>query len=428
MSASEASSARAFLAVCGARGLRLGLDTSHALLAALGHPERAYPVLLVAGTNGKGSVVATVESVLRAAGLRTGRFTSPALRVVEEHVALDGIALSAPLLEHAIDVARAACARAHLAPSAFELLSAVAFWTFREQAVDVAVVEVGLGGRDDATNACEPLASAIVSVDFDHEDVLGQGLPAIARAKAGVLRAGRVTVLGPLPAVARAVVQQAAARIGAHLVDAMAGVSLEEQPSARGQLIATTAQARYPGLRPLPGAHQHDNLRVALALLEAAAAGGLRWDARALAQGVAATDWPGRLQRIAGRPPLLLDGAHNPAAARALASCLEHEPAYVLLLAVMRDKDIPGLVRPLCPGARAVVVTRAPSAGVRAADAHALGACVGALTSRCHVEDDLEHALALARELAGPTGLVVVAGSLALVGDVLGLVEVLGAG
>lgn len=423
MSATAQPPGRAFLATCGARGLQLGLDTTRALLAALDRPERTCPVLLVAGTNGKGSVVATVEAVLRAAGLRTGRFTSPALRAIEEQIAIDGVDVSVAALDRALAATRAASARAQVTPSAFEALSAAAYWTFREAHVDVAVVEVGLGGRDDATNACEPLASAIVSIDHDHEDVLGAGLPAIARAKAGVLRAGRVTALGPLPAAARSVIEQEAARVGARCVDAVASVALHEQVDTPGLWLAVTERARYPGLQPLPGAHQRDNLRVALALLEAAADAGLPWDAQALAHGVAATCWPGRLQRVRGQPTLLLDGAHNPAAARALADHLAHEPPYVLLFAVMRDKDMVGLAEALFPAACAVVLTRAPSAGARAAPALELARHVGRLARTCQVEDALPAAVARAEALAGPSGLVVVAGSLALVGDVLELLE-----
>jgi dihydrofolate synthase/folylpolyglutamate synthase len=230
-------------------------------------------------------------------------------------------------------------------------------------------------------------------------------------------------VLVALPTVARALIERQARPMRAVLVDAPSSVSLLAQPGASGLFAATTARARYPDLRPLPGAHQHGNLCVALALLEVAAEAGLPWDADALARGLATTHWPGRLQRVAGRPELLLDGAHNPAAARALAAHLADQPPHVLLFAVMRDKDVAGLAHALFPLARAVVLTRAPSAGPRGADASEVAARLGHLAPACHVDERLPHALATAEALAGPAGLLIVAGSLALVGDVLGLLE-----
>ncbi len=185
-------------------GMKFGLETMRALVEEMGHPESAYPSLLIAGTNGKGSVAAYCDAVLRASGLRTGRYTSPHLVHVSERITVDGRAISERDFARAVRGVRDAATRlvrrgvldAH--PTFFEVLTAAAFAHFRDERVDVAVLEVGLGGRLDATNVVEPLASAIVSVDFDHEVYLGRSLAAIAREKAGVLRAGRATVIGPL--------------------------------------------------------------------------------------------------------------------------------------------------------------------------------------------------------------------------------------
>jgi dihydrofolate synthase/folylpolyglutamate synthase len=293
-------------------------------------------------------------------------------------------------------------------PTFFEVLTAAALAHFRRKRVDVAVLEVGLGGRLDATNVVEPLASAIVSVDFDHEVYLGKTLASIAREKAGVLRPGRATVVGPLPAEARRAVRARAREIGARLVEA-----------------ARTPGARHARLSPpLPGAHQRANLLVAVRLLEEAKRAGLPVDLRRLPQAIAATRWPGRLERVPGRPALLLDGAHNPAGARALAAYLRQGPPVVLLFGAMSDKDVAGLARELFPLAKAVVLTR-PRVP-RAATPDELARRTGRIGARAHRQPSVSRALALARRIAladGPTTTVVVAGSLYLVGAVKAFLE-----
>ena len=235
------------------------------------------------------------------------------------------------------------------------------------------------------------------------------------------MRGGRTTVLGPLAPQARRALDARARASGARLVDARRGTALR---AGAGGLEVSTARGRYRGLRPLPGAHQHDNLVVALRLIEEAKAAGLPVNLRRVAAGIAATRWPGRLQWIAGRPPLLLDGAHNPAGARALAAYLRGRPPFVLLFGVMADKDVPALARRLFPLAAEVVLTRprvgramSPATIARRAGRHARGARRVA---------DPRAALALAcrraRALA-PAAPVVVAGSLYLVGEVLALLH-----
>lgn len=412
-------SARAWWQACAARGVRLGLDPMRALCAALAHPERAFPVLLVAGTNGKGSVAAYVEAALRAGGARTGRFTSPALVHVEEQVAVGGVAVTPDEFDGALDEVRRAAASSGDPPSSFEALAAAAFVHFRRVAVDAAVVEVGMGAAADATNVTEPLASAIVSLALDHEGFLGSGLASIARAKAGVMREGRATVVGPLPPEARAVVAEQAARVGTLLLDAAADTRVEQR--ADGLCVVTPGRV-LAGLSALPGAHQRDNLRVAVRLLEAAHEAGLRVDFDALPAALRAVAWPGRLQWLDQRPPLLLDGAHNPAGAQALAAELRARGPHVLLFGAMRDKDAAGMAAALFPAASAVVLTRADT-GERSAEPEELRAATAAHAPRpVRVEPDLDRAFDLARRLAlaaSPDTFVVAAGSLALVGALL---------
>ena len=415
-------------------GIKFGLETMRALVAEMGHPERAYPSLLIAGTNGKGSVAAYCDAALRASGLRCGRYTSPHLVRVNERITVDGRPISDLAFARAVHEVRDAAARlvkrgmlrGH--PTFFEVLTAAAFAHFRSERVDVAVLEVGLGGRLDATNVAEPLASAIVSVDLDHEVYLGRTLPKIAREKAGVLRAARPTVVGPLAdAALRAVATQARAT-GAHVVVARRGSRLAaaeaEKPGGVEAFDLHTPTAAYPGLRPLPGAHQRDNLLVAIRLLEQARRAGLPVALERVPEAIARVDWPGRLQRLPGRPELLLDGAHNPAGARALAAHLRGGPRFVLVFGAMADKDVRGLAQPLFPLASGIVLTRPRIS--RAATPSELSRRIGPLASRARREPQVGRALRLARRLAlaeGSGTRVVVAGSLYLVGAVLALVE-----
>jgi dihydrofolate synthase / folylpolyglutamate synthase len=408
-------------------GVKFGLETMRALIEELGHPERAFASLLVAGTNGKGSVVAYADAVLRAAGLRVGRYTSPHLVRVNERIVVGGREIGDRALDQAVDGVREAAealeraGRLPAPPTFFETLTAAAFLHFARTAVDVAVLEIGMGGRLDATNVAEPLASAIVTVDRDHEAYLGATLAAIAREKAGVLRARRTTVLGPLGEEARAAVEEEAARTGARLVDVTRDTVVAAAPARDGRVEVRTPLGAYPGLRPFPGSHQRTNLAVAVRLLEEARAAGLDFDLGAVGKGIARARWPGRLQRLAGRPPILVDGAHNPAAARALAEELRHEPPFVLVFGAMADKDVAEMGRTLFPLARAVVLTALP--GHRAATPAEIARRVGPAAAGAHPASTVRAALARARRLAGPRGLVVAAGSLYLAGEVLRSVE-----
>jgi dihydrofolate synthase / folylpolyglutamate synthase len=399
-------------------GVKFGLETIRAVVARMGRPEAAFPSLLVAGTNGKGSVVAYADAALRASGLRVGRYTSPHLARVNERIAVDGRDITDRALEAAVLRVRAAAAAlvregtiaAH--PTYFEVLTAAAFAHFRDRSVDVAVLEVGMGGRLDATNVVEPLASAIVSIDLDHEAYLGTSRAAIAREKAGVLRRDRTTVLGSLDAEARAAVAEAGRAVGARLVDARAGCAIGH---GREGFDLRTPRGAYRGLRPLPGAHQVDNMLVAIRLLEEAGAAGLAFDAEAVAGAIRGARWPGRLETIRGDPPVLLDGAHNPAAARALADHLRGIGPFVLVFGAMRDKDIAGMARALFPPARAVVLTRPRLE--RAASPAEIAQRAGRLADRARHEEGPRRALAWARRQARPGATVVVAGSLFLVGE-----------
>lgn len=391
-------------------GVKLGLDGIRALLALLDHPERSYPVVLVGGTNGKGSVAAMLDAMLGASGRRTGLYTSPHLVRPNERIRIDGADIDDSGLDRALDVVRAACQRGLAEgtlvehPSFFEVTTAAALWAFAEAKVDAAVLEVGLGGRLDATNATEPLVSAVVTIGLDHVGTLGATHAAIAGEKAGIVRAGRPLVSGVAHPEALAVLRQRCDEAGATFVDARA------TPLPSGTRLA------------LDGTHQRANARVAAAAFHAfSGAIGQPADPRAIRHGLESARWPGRLQLVSGSPSILLDGAHNADAAEALAAhlALRGGPKPVLLFAAMADKDAAGILAPLSPHIASVVTTK-PDV-LRAADSRDLAAVARTLGLPAGAEADPARALEMARALAGPGGIVLVAGSLYLVGAVAAL-------
>ena len=389
-------------------GIKLGLDNIRAILAALGHPERAWRSIHVAGTNGKGSVVAMVERGLRASGLKTGRYTSPHLEVIEERVAINGEAIDRQTFTATTAVVFAAVDEATRAgtltvvPTFFEVSTAVAFEIFRRAAVDVAVVEVGLGGRFDATNVLAPEVTAITSIAFDHERHLGASLSAIAFEKAGIAKPDTPLVMGHLPGEAARRIAAVAAGVGAPLIDAH----------------ATTTDRIYPPLKlALPGRHQLENAAVAVAILET-------WSARvsyvpttAIVSGLTECDWPARLEwlRLPGGGELLIDAAHNPAGAAALATYLRDTGAapVPIVLAVMADKDLAGMVAALLPVASAFVATTVPHSRAHAAED--LAASLRVLAPALPIEAEAKPEAAVTRALARSPR-AVAAGSIYLIG------------
>ncbi len=399
-------------------GVKLGLDSIRALVAALGHPERHAPCVLVAGTNGKGSVVAYLDVALRAAGLRVGRFTSPHLRCVNERICIDGAPISDDDLDDTIDALRDAAARLVAAqklpdhPTYFEALTAAALVYFRSRDTDVTLLEVGLGGRLDATNVVEPVVSAIVTVDRDHEAHLGASLREIARQKAGVMRRGHPVIVGNVGVEARLAIREVASESGARLIWAGEGTTV----TPRGRVLELRTPRNSFALAPLPGRHQRENVVVAARILDALEAELPDLDLGRLGtQG--RPDWPGRLQWLPTEPPILVDGAHNAAAAVALGEFVADIGPFVLLFGAMKDKDIAELARPVFPLASEIVLTRTRSE--RAAAPEEIAERTRGLGPAPRLAPSVALALAQARSLAGRDRRLVVAGSLYLVGAVL---------
>jgi len=414
-------------------GIRLGLGRTRALLRGLGDPHLAVRGALVAGTNGKGSVLALAGAALRSGGLRVGETPKPHLVSYRERLQIDGRAVDAEtfgrLVGQVLPVADLV-ARRHGAPTEFELLTAVVFLWFAEVGVDVALVEVGLGGRLDATHAWDGGVAVITNVDLDHTDLLGTTVTAIAREKAAIIERGDRAVTGAT-GEALAVVQRRARRLSVPLT--VTGAAPLLGMDRDGIRVA------LPGLGPvqigLRGRHQAHNVAAADATLDALELAGIAsvppLSRRA---GYAAVRWPGRLEIIPlpdGRD-VLLDGAHNPAGARTLAVALDDLRPFlagadqpgrrplILLTAMMRDKDVEGTVAAIDSAAAldgaTVICTQVE--GDRALAASSLAAAWRAAGRPAAVlaEPDLERAFQ--RSLEAASGTVVVAGSLYLVGAV----------
>ena len=424
--ASDYHAALGALAARGRFGIRLGLGRTRALLAALGDPQREVRGALVAGTNGKGSVLALAGSALRAAGLRVGETPKPHLVSYRERVTVDGHPIGpADFTRHVEAVLAVAdrVARRHGEPTEFELLTAVVFRHFAASDLDVALVEVGLGGRLDATHVWDGGVAAVTNVALDHTDRLGTTIAAIAREKAAIIERGDRAVTGA-DGEALAIVRRRARRLGVPLTEVRPAPLLGWDRDGLTVELPRLGAVRV-GLR---GRHQAANVAVADALLDALDAAGIASaDAEARRTGYAAATWPGRLELLTvDGHEIMLDGAHNPAGAAALAQAIDDLRPFLapgplgLVVASMADKDVDGIIDALAQSAAldgATIVTTTLDAA-RAMPAEALaGRWKARLGGRGRVEsrDDPIAALSIARGLAGPT---VVAGSLYLVGAV----------
>ena len=397
---------------------KLGLERIDVLLEALDNPQRACRIVHVAGTNGKGSTSAMIESGLRAAGYRTGLFTSPHLVEPTERIQVEGKPVDADRFAAAFDRVHA-CAetllrqeRIDLHPTYFECVTAMALLLFRECGVEFTVLEVGLGGRLDATNVVTPELCVVTPVDFDHEAYLGKSLEAIAGEKAGILKPGVRAVFAWQRPEAADVLEARAAVLGVAVPHssevAISGVALH----ARG---SDFLWGDVPVRCPLAGEHQVENARTAIAAVTA-----LGVAPEAIRQGIAQARWPGRLERVAVNPEIVLDGAHNPASVRALAAYLDrfYDPRRVwLIYGAMRDKAVEEMTAILFPRAAHVIVTAPAQARALRPESIRELADHGDI----RVAADLKAALGLAGEAAREDA-IFVTGSLFLVGEARALI------
>ena len=410
------------------------LDRIRALLDVLGDPQRAYPAIHLTGTNGKTSTARMVDAVLRAHALRTGRTTSPDLESITERIALDGQPLSqdafAAVYDEVVPLAELVDARVGRV-TYFELLTAMAFASFADAPVDVAVIEVGLGGRWDATNVIDAMVTVVTPISLDHTRLLGDSVADIAAEKAGIIHPLSVAVLGQQVEAAAEVLTARAAEVGAGVLREGIDFGVLDRRLAVGgqQLVLRTPGATYGDVfLPLLGAHQAHNAACALAAVQAFLGSPLEPDL--VREGFAMADSPGRLEIVRRGPTVLLDGAHNPAGARALAATLDTELAFrhvVAVLSVLDDKDAAGIIEALEPVIDVMVCTESGSSRALPADdlaavaADVLGG--DRVIAAPRLADAIEEAmralddLALAGEGPGESAAVVITGSLTTVGS-----------
>lgn len=411
-------------------GMHLGLHRIAAMMEAFDNPHERYPVLHIAGTNGKGSVAAMSESILRAAGWKTGLYTSPHLERLHERIRVRGRDIPAQkfaaVAERILGKEEEMVAHRELdiRLTFFELLTACAFLHFAEERVDVAVIEVGLGGRLDATNIVHSQACIITGISYDHQDLLGWTLEKIAREKAGIIKARTPVISGCRVPEAQRVIRTRARRLGAPLTeidrDFLIRVTAERGPFFTIDLQTPKRVVRRLSL-PLAGLHQVRNAAMAVAGVEALES--LAVTGAHIRRGLARTRWRGRLDEYLATRRTLLDGAHNPEGAQALRDYLvRYEKGDIhLVLGALQDKDVGEIGRLLFPQALSIHLT--PVANSRTADPAMIAARHPRFRRRMQLHPDAGAALRAAWKTCSPTGLVVVTGSLYLVGELLPLVR-----
>ena len=413
----------------GAQIQKFGLENIATLSAALGDPHRAVKCAHIAGTNGKGSTAAMLESIARAAGLRTGLYTSPHLERVNERIRIDGEDVSD-------DDFAAAWSKVHTAieslmasgklaahPTYFECVTAMAFLIFAEKKVDIAVYEVGLGGRLDSTNIVTPKVCIITSIDLDHESFLGNSIAQIAWEKAGIIKPGIPVVSAAERMEAREVIAARCRELDAPLMEIDTAFRVKIANTIEGQYSAVAAPRRATGPNlnidpPLPGRFQVRNALAAASAARILAQRGFLISDEAIERGIRSVRWPGRLEKLSDRPAVYLDGAHNPAGARELVKFWEENFAnrrIYLVYGTVRDKAVDEIANLLFPRAEKVILTapRQP----RAISVDVLAEMTADLARSVIIEPDPQSALERAIELAAPDDVVFATGSLYLVGE-----------
>ncbi len=434
------------------------------LLEALNHPELRFPGVLIAGTNGKGSTAATLASILRASGLRTGLYTSPHLVRINERIRINGTEISDDefaLLHDVVDrTAERLVEEGELPwhPSFFEMLTAIAFEYFAQNKVEIAVLEVGMGGRLDATNVIEPRVSVITDISLDHQKFLGNTVAEIAREKAGIIRPGGVVVTLPQLPQANDVIGNTIIDLGAQGVSAVPYVppvspgsgeylmrerhELSESAAKQGKNATQHGRdaflvSRYPlqvmgkqilAETSLVGRHQLRNIALAIATAEVLSHQGFTITPEAIERGIRETSWTGRFQVIPAEgnaPEYVLDVAHNPAGAWALRSALSTcygDRPLTFIFGAMRDKAISEITEILFPLAERVIATRADNP--RSATPDEIREAAARTATDIEEATDVASALERARSLAGPGGIVVITGSIYIVGEAMRIVGV----
>ncbi len=409
-------------------GIKLALANSHALMEIMGDPHKKFRSVHVAGTNGKGSTSAFLAGMLRAAGYRVGLYTSPHLVSFTERIRINNAQITEKKVVELAQRVRDGCrgirtgnGAGALTPTFFEVTTAMAFTWFAEESVDIAVIEVGMGGRMDSTNVITPLVSVITNIDLEHTEFLGDTLELIAREKAGIIKPGVPVVTGATqPAVVEVIEREAEVK-RAPIYRLLKDFQPMNVYHDRTQVFDYQGiQASYKKVRiSMHGRYQVDNASLAIAAAEGMRRAGIALDESALRRGLEQVRWEGRLERVSHRPDIFLDGAHNPASAKMLAGAAqEMKSAYrrlILVIGILSDKDYRGILAELIPLAESVIVTRPQYS--RAMDVQVLASEIKRLHSAVVTAETVGDAITKARETASADDLILVTGSLYVVGD-----------
>lgn len=404
-----------YLASLNINSMRFGLEAITKLLRRLGNPQNSYKSILIAGTNGKGSTAAMAASILNSAGYKVGLYTSPHLIDIRERIVVSGQKITKK--EFIFTVADVK-GKLKQPVTYFEFLTAVAFLYFQRQQIDIAVLEVGLGGRFDATNVCKPIISVITNIGFDHKAYLGNTLAAIAREKAGIIKQRGICITAAKQKKVLEVLNDVCLERHAKIYCLGRDIEIKRQ---KNDLLTYHGFKR--NLRnltiPLKGSHQYSNAALALAAVELCGKNGFRVDDKAISQGLANTHWDARLEILQNNPLFLLDGAHNPAGIRVLFQALKGGFSYrrlILIFGALADKDYRKMLRIIAPLCSKIILTQLQTG--RAVPVDELACVLNKMGYPVIVTKNVVKAIERAQVLAGRQDLICATGSLYLAGEV----------
>lgn len=420
-------------------GIRLGLERTRAILDRLGHPERNYPSVHIGGTNGKGSTVAMLEAIALAAGMKVARFTSPHLESYTERLVVNGIPIPgyelAEMVQEVQPILEEVAQNPDFGePTEFEVGTILAFMYFARSKVDLALIEVGMGGRLDSTNVILPLAVGLTHIDLDHQEQLGPDLESIAQEKAGIMKKGvPVVAASGYPEVER-ILREKATSLQApfYKVDESILAQLEGHDASGIQVnlgwMSESPKLYHVNLR---GAHQASNAGVAFGLIKVLQEKGFsQIGEEEIKQGLAAVNWPGRLELIDGHPPVLMDAGHNPDGFRALVHAVDiiaGKKPVIGLIGIPNNRPVEEMAAILAPGLHYVIATALPS--ITTADPNRVGEAFANLDIECEVQPDQESGLKRGLEIAAQkNGILLITGSFYLIGKLRPLLRRPGGG
>jgi len=395
--------------------MRFGLEAITELLLRLGNPQKSYKTILIAGTNGKGSTAAMTASILHSAGYKVGLYTSPHLIEVRERIVISGKKITKKEFSKTIEDVKN---KLKQQVTYFEFLTAVAFLYFQRQHVDIAVLEVGLGGRLDATNVCKPIVSVITNIGLDHTAYLGDSLTAIAHEKAGIIKHKGVCVTAAKQKQVLKVLKSVCLDRRSKLYCLGCDIRIKSQKD--GLLTYRSLQRNLKNLPiPLKGNHQRSNAALALAAVELCGKNGFQIDDESISRGLANTHWEARLEILQNNPFFLLDGAHNPAGIRALCQTLKRDYSYrrlIFIFGALADKDYRKMLRIIASLSPKIILTQLKAG--RAVPVDDMAKVLSKMRYPVIITENVGKAIERAQALAYPKDLICAAGSLYLAGEV----------